>query len=132
MMSASDFIGHHFRQGARGPTHFYCWSLVETYLEKMHGLTALPLYDGDNHAEIVRDALLADDWVQQSVPKAGDVVVMLTPIGGGKSAPMHIGVMVDDSHVLHIDRGSRSECLSVKHPLIAMRLHGFWRHKDLI
>jgi cell wall-associated NlpC family hydrolase len=132
MMSASDFIGHPFRLGARGPTHFDCWGLVKTYLEKMHGLTALPHYEGIESHVAIKEAMDALEWVQQAAPQAGDVVVMLTPIGNGTAVPQHVGVMIDNGHVLHVDLDARSECLPVKHPLIAMRLHGFWRHKDLI
>lgn len=129
MTDLTPFLGLPFRRGGRGPFSVDCWGLVKLYLEIKHGIPGLQSYaDADPQAAIA-EAMAAADWSRVSIPRDGDVAVMLTATDGGRVAPLHVGVMVSHTHVLHVDEGAASVCLSLQHPLIAARLHGFWRHK---
>jgi cell wall-associated NlpC family hydrolase len=126
------YLGLRFARGGRGPTVVDCWGLVKLYLEQQHGLTGLPLYQDADPKTAIAEAMAATHWMKTEIPRAGDVVVMLTPIGGTRVAPLHVGVMVSDNHVMHIDEGYVSVFASLQHPTIKLRLHGFWRHKDML
>lgn len=131
MMNLDRFIGLPFVAGGRGPKAVDCWGLVKLYLEQQHGVMSLPGYAGSDPRSAIAEAMAAADWSRTDAPRDGDVVVMLTPIGGSRVAPLHVGVMVSQKHVLHVDEGAVSLCLPLQHPTIALRIHGFWRHKEL-
>jgi cell wall-associated NlpC family hydrolase len=133
MAAADKFVGLPFKRGGRGPVHVDCWGLVKLYLEEMHAVSGLLNYTGtDDVSEAIRDAMALDTWVHVDAPRAGDVLVMASPVGGGAVAPLHVGVMVSATHVLNIDEFETSRCLPLNHPVIALRRVGFYRHRDLL
>jgi len=126
-MMIDQYVGLPFAEDGRGPDRYDCWGLVKRVLEKEFGLAGLPNYLG---VESVGDAIAlaksSRTWRASSSPRRGAVVVMLTD-----GVPEHVGVMVDDRNVLHVDRRMAAVCVPITHPSVAGRIESFWLHADL-
>jgi cell wall-associated NlpC family hydrolase len=132
MIVAEHFVGLPFKVNGRGPGGYDCWGLVREVLERLFNVERLPSYEHcTDVAEAIAQAQAHVPCERVEVPKAGDVVVMMTPVGDGESAPLHVGVMINDRQVLHVDRGELSTCLDLDHPSISPRLSHFLRHAQL-
>lgn len=127
----SSYVGLTYKSGGRTRNGLDCWGLVRLVLAEQCNLS-LPSHTVTIDIEkAVRRAVASADWFKVEQPKAFDVVVMLTHTAGGREAPLHVGVMVSTSHVLHVDEGLLSAAVPLRHPFIASRLFGFYRHKTL-
>ena len=107
-----------------------CWGLVCLVMKRECGIT-LPAY-GDISARdlievtaTIREQSNAEPWHPVTKPKPFDVALM-------RGKPMHVGIMADDSHVLHIEEATAAVLVPTSHPAIAFRLLGFRRHKELL
>jgi cell wall-associated NlpC family hydrolase len=133
VMSFDKYVGLSFAVDGRGPFKFDCWGLVSAFLREQCGVTGLPSYLGvADVGGAISLAKASDEWTRVTLPRRGDVVVMLTPTGGGAVAPLHVGVMIDGKHVLHVDKHRTSECVSKDSPLVQGRIESYWRHKGVL
>jgi hypothetical protein len=123
-MWIDDYVGLPFRHG-----QFECGDLVRKILAERFGIEqAVP----ESLEAYIAEAAKAGEWARVKVPQAGDGVVMMTAIGGGKVAPLHVGVMVSESHLVHVDIDRTSVCVAVSNPMIRARIDGFYRHRSLV
>lgn len=125
---AAKYIGLPYMAPGRSSQGLNCWGLVRMVLEEQAGIV-LPSYRGtrDTEAEF-RRAIIGSDWMKAMPPQAFDVMLMVTPTGPCRAAPMHVGVMVTPRIVLHVDEGMTSCMVSAAHPTVMGRFHGYYRH----
>lgn len=127
-----DYIGTPYAEDDVPPgTH--CLGLVRrVYAEQLD--IALPEDDGIGAKELMALAKTMQRHAEQWVPVANgrkpfDVVLMAAR--DGSRAPVHIGVMVSPAHVLHVEDGLPAAVMLARHPLIAGRILGTYRHEAL-
>lgn len=131
---ATDFIGLPFAYNGRNPVEgLDCWGLVRWVYDKRLDIE-LPSY-GDVEAsalrKVARQMLHSRDigpWSMVIDPKPYDVVLMRVFNG---NIPAHVGVMVSDTHFLHMEDGSNSHAVDFKHVTVRERIIGFRRHEDV-
>lgn len=127
MSEISAFIGLP-RQG-QNP----CWQLVRHFLQTTFGLDLPDHLETRFQEKAIAAAKASATWAKVNVPQRGDVVVMETPVGASRVAPLHLGVMVSDKKLLHVDDHPRatSVCVPLDHDTVAHRIESFWRHATL-
>lgn len=123
-MWVDDYVGRPYQPGV-----FECGDLVALVLRERFGIAQEVPHSLEDY---ISEAVSSGDWRAVASPDAGDVALMLTAVGHGKTAPLHVGVMVNASHVLHVDIGRASVCLPIRHPVIKARLSGFYRNKKFV
>lgn len=132
-MKLDSYIGLPFQKNGRGPHAYDCWGLARAFLTAECGIIGLPQYLGvSDVAAAIGNAKSNGDWWETEARDKGVLVVMATPVGFGRTAALHVGVMVNTARVLHIDEGMTSMCHELKSEIIAPRIDSFWRHKDLV
>lgn len=124
-----DLVGLPFRDGGRGPDAYDCWGLVRHVYCRQLGID-LPDYGEISAKDLVRVAREmrrgADDgWRVPPVPRAYDVCLMRG--GRGGAAVLHVGVMVDDRRLLHVEAATGSVVVPVVHFSVAGRIVGYRR-----
>ncbi len=123
------YIGLPFQDGGRGPDRVDCWGLVRLVLAEERGIV-LPSYGEISAADLVRvaramDAGKDDGWRVPAVPQAFDVCLMRGPRGG--RAVVHVGLMTDTSHMIHVEQATATVRVPVSHFSVAGRIIGFRR-----
>jgi cell wall-associated NlpC family hydrolase len=132
---ATQYIGLPHVNGATGPEAFDCWGLVrhcqrERYDIELPHVQVLT-EDLDAHVRMFRAHPEFRNWLEVSVPKDGDCVVM-----GRAREPAHIGMWIkanNTSGVLHACQGVGV----VFQPMASLRASGwglvrFYRHKSKV
>lgn len=123
------YIGLHFEPHGRGP-NYDCYGLVRAVLAEQFGVMTLPSLSGDYRS--VKDpaiaALAAAEaaraWRPVKTPRLGDVIML--NIAG---RPMHVGLVIDDDWMLHIERGTDSCLARYRRPPWGNRIEGFYRFR---
>lgn len=129
------YIGKPFSDEGLGPDSYHCWGLVRAVLWNERRID-VPEYGDISARQLIAmahqvDAVeAADPWHLVAVPQAFDVALMRSPRGG--RAIVHVGVMVDARHVLHIQKATHSVIVLTSHYSVAGRIAGYRRHKNLI
>lgn len=125
---ASKYVGLPYKAGGRHAGGIDCWGLVRLVLATEIGVE-LPVHGVTRDVEAaMQRAMRSADWIKVDRGQEFDVMMMVTPTGPGRSAPLHVGVMVSPRLVLHVDEGLRSCIVGVGHPTIQGRFHGYYRH----
>jgi cell wall-associated NlpC family hydrolase len=134
MKWAAKYVGLPFADHGRDHDGVDCWGLVRLVLLEQCSIE-VPSY-GETSAHdlamvtqlVGRDAYL-DPWVP--VMANGilpfDVAVMFR-----RHDPTHVGIMVDNERILHIEEKIAAVMLPLSHPTIAFRRPRFFRHRDLL
>ena len=130
------YVGIPFVDGGRERDGLDCWGLCRLVFKEQAGID-LPRY-GDISAHdllaVARELSrgMADEtWRRvEDAPRRLDVVVMLR-LDAVRPTPTHVGVMWDGRNVLHIEELTDSVMVPLKHPTIARRLIGIFRHREL-
>lgn len=139
MRWADAYAGLRFADGGRERPAVDCWGLVRLVYRERCGID-LPSYADISARDLMSVAIRVtaqsahEPWIKAPEPRAFDVVVLAgrARIGGRlRAALTHVGVMVDDSHVLHVEEAYDAAVMRVDHPLIRGRIGGFFRHQDL-
>ena len=126
------YVGLPYVQGGRSLKGVDCWGLVRLVLQDRAGLE-LPVHGATRFVErALARAMAGPDWSRVEQPRALDVVIMVTPVGDGLAAPLHVGVMVSATHLLHVDEDALSHCVALRDATVRPRLDGFWRHRELM
>lgn len=139
------YVGLPFIDGGRlgkDATGADCWGLVKTYLEEEMLVADLPDYGGTPALELLavaRDVAAAQGsptWIRVDRREArrGDVVTMVgreRVDGRMRNLECHVGVLVDQRRVLHVEDAAASAIVRLAHPSLRHRIAGFYRHKDL-
>lgn len=129
------YVGKPFTANARGPEAFDCWGLVRAVYAAELGID-LPRYGEIDARQLMAVARrmaaaeLDDPWHLVALPQEFDVALMRSPRGG--AAIVHVGVMVDEGHVLHTQAASHSVIVPITHYSVGGRIAGFRRHACLI
>ncbi|WP_164681912.1 C40 family peptidase [Fuscovulum blasticum] len=124
------YVGLPFVDGGRGPDAYDCWGLVRQVYADLLGID-LPSYGEISAMDLIRIARTmragADDgWRVPAIPDELDVVLMRGT--GGRSSVVHVGVMVSQTRLLHIEAGSGAVVVPVSHWSVAGRIIG-WRRR---
>lgn len=140
------YIGRRFGERSE------CWSLVrDVYRERLgidlpeHGelsATYVAVVEALRWQHVPRHQLAAarravmdafdagqasESWVKVDDPQAFDVVLMGGP-HADRGRVMHVGVAVDSTRVLHIEKATGSVVVPLAHPSVAGRIIGYRRH----
>lgn len=125
------YVGLPFLGGGRDRDGLDCWGLVRLVYAERFGI-GLPEY-GEIAANELRAvaramdaAAAADPWLPVSAPREGDVCLMRSARGG--RAIVHVGVSVNASGILHVERASASVVVPLNHYSIRQRIAGFRRY----
>lgn len=127
-MIAGPYVGLPFGEGAGEVT---CWSLVRRVYADHLGVD-LPEYGEVSAHDLVRVARRmtagADTgpWRKVGVPEPLDVVLMRSARGG--AAICHVGVMVDQTTVLHAEETTGVVLVPLTHFTVRHRIAGFRRY----
>jgi len=107
---AGHYIGLPFTEHGRNIHGLDCWGLVRLIMAEQFNI-ALPSYSRDYQSTKDQDRLgtlitgEAKKWIE--IPKGkeqqGDVIVLRM-----RGQPMHVGLVLGDAHMIHIERGINS------------------------
>lgn len=109
-----------------------CWGLVRLVYKHERGID-LPTYGDIPASQLiaiaykVKEETAKEPWHPAIQPQALDMAVMYS-----RHAPIHVGVMVDDTFVLHIEKGINAVLINKNHPTVFFRSIGFFRHTELL
>lgn len=128
-MWADAYVGLPFGEG---PGEVTCWSLIARVYRDELGI-ALPLYGEIAARDLARVARtmgreqLGDGWQAVAMPRAFDVAIMRS--GRGGPAIVHVGVMVDEARLLHVEEATAAVIVPVSHFTVRHRIAGYRRHR---
>lgn len=129
MTWAGAYVGLPFGDG---PGEVTCWSLVRrVYAERM-GID-LPEYGEISASDLLAVAREMEagqaraPWLPVTAPVDGDVCLMRSGQGGGRRV-VHVGIMADARHVLHVEAASAAVVVPVTHFSVAGRILGYRRY----
>jgi cell wall-associated NlpC family hydrolase len=126
------YIGVPFREHGRDASGADCWGLVRlVYLEQFS--TCLPsltaFYERTTSTESIHRLILRESqkWqlVRQPEAVCGDVIVLRL-----RGVPMHVGMVIGDDMMLHVENGTNSAIEKYTHHRWKDRVFGFYRYKD--
>lgn len=127
------YVGLHFVDGGRDRAGVDCWGLVRLVL-KQECAIEVPTYGEISALDLtaiagkVGNESALDPWVNVvGELRPFDVVVMHK-----QRVPVHIGIMVSSTEVLHVEKKISAVMVPITHHSIAMRKPSFFRHRDLI
>lgn len=125
------YVGIPFKDFGRGCDGVDCWGLVRLVLKNECNIE-VPSYGEISASDLVKVTETIsgessfDPWhpVEPHEVKAFDVALM-------RGRPMHVGIMVSNEHLLHVEEKICTVLLPITHPSIERRIIGFRRHHDL-
>lgn len=125
---AARYIGLPFGDG---PGQVNCWTLVVAVYARERGID-LPRYGEISALDLIRVARAMragrdDGWRAVAAPDAFDVALMRSARGGAEA--VHVGVMTDPHHVLHVEAASGAVRVPIRHFSVAGRILG-WRRRE--
>lgn len=123
----SSYIGLPFGEG---PGEVTCWSLVaRVYADRLGiilpGYGEISAFDLARVARKMQEEATDEVWPVAVTPDAHDVVLMRAP-GTGRRV-VHVGVLTDPGHVLHVEAASAAVRVPIDHWSVAGRILGFRR-----
>lgn len=130
MMWAAKYVGLPFVDFGRDFTGVDCWGLVRLVLmEEAH--IDVPTYGEISAHDLIKvtqtisSESSIDPWrpVQRNELQAFDLALM-------RGRPMHVGIMADAKHLLHVEEKICAVFLPLTHPSVSGRLLRFIRHRD--
>lgn len=130
---AGHYIGLPFKEHGRDASGVDCWGLVRLVQAEQFGL-ALPSYVNEYENTVKREQIgglierEACKWrlIKNGDECCGDIAVMRI-----RGVPMHVGLVLGDKQMLHIERGIDSVIESYARPAWANRITGFYRYKNI-
>ncbi|OJU12760.1 MAG: hypothetical protein BGN85_08845 [Alphaproteobacteria bacterium 64-11] len=131
------YVGIPFVDGGRTIAGCDCWGLVRLVHEREAGIE-LPDYGEIGAFELavvarhMRYDADADPWVKVSnLPRRTFDVVVMRRFGDHGRAPIHVGIMVSDRHMLHVENPADSHLVTLEHPTVKPRILEVYRHRRL-
>lgn len=127
------YIGLPFKERGRTTSGLDCWGLVRMVLQDQFGLKVTSYaasyrttQDNDVIGKLVRNES-ANNWdnIRPGFEQVGDVIVMRV-----RGAPMHVGMVVGDNQMLHIERNINSVIEPYNGVRWKNRVLGFFRYKQ--
>ena len=131
---AGRYIGLPFKEHGRDRSGLDCWGLVRLILSEQFAF-ALPSfvkeYDRTTNADKIARLICREIPFWQAVSSGeenlGDVAVLRL-----RGQPMHVGLVLGDGQMLHIERGINSAIERYASPRWSERVHGFYRYKSAL
>lgn len=131
---AGHYIGLPFREHGRTRDGLDCWGLVRLVLGEQFGFD-VPSLSGDYSRTTDADAISrviareALEWrcVPASREDCGDVIVLRM-----RGQPMHVGLVLGDSYMLHVERGINSAIERYTSARWHARIDAFYRYKTYL
>lgn len=125
------YVGIHFVDGGRDASGCDCWGLVHLVYREVLGID-LPTYgeisahDVARVTERIREDSAGAPWLPVLVAaQPFDVLVM-------RGKPLHVGLMVDAAHVLHVEAATSAVIVPVsRSPQVRWRRIASYRHEAL-
>lgn len=129
---AGHYIGLPFRPHGRDRLGVDCWGLVRMVMAEQFGI-AVPSFVSeypDPRARCEIGALITREsatWQALAPVEAitGDVIVLRV-----RGVPMHVGVVLGDGAMLHVECGIDSAIEKYTSPRWASRVYGFFRYRN--
>lgn len=126
------YVGLPFVDGGRDWRGVDCWGLVKLILQYEKGIH-VPSYGEISACELLKVAEMVSDetkkepWNPVIHAQEFDVAVMHK-----RHAPIHVGVMADRTHLLHVELKTSAVLIDIKHPTVSFRSIEYYRHRNLI
>jgi cell wall-associated NlpC family hydrolase len=124
------FVGIPYVEGGRDYDGTDCWGLCWLFYRDELG-RSLPSFSGEYRvedreilSELIHQSKALVNAVPTREPEYGDLVLMKF-----RALPVHVGVYIDDQHVLHILKGINSVVESMRSPRLTGRIEGWYRVK---
>lgn len=127
-MWAASYVGLPFGEG---PGEVTCWSLCARVYAEQLGIV-LPAYGEISARDLARIARtmgreqLGEHWQAVAAPRAFDVAIMRSGRGGPRI--VHVGVMVDDHRLLHVEAATAAVVVPISNFGVRHRIAGFRRY----
>lgn len=126
------YVGLPFVDRGRDWAGVDCWGLVRLVLwVECH--IEVPSYGDISAKDLSRVAKEVggesgrEPWLPVIYANAFDVAVMHK-----RRVPVHVGVMTDRTHVLHVEIKTSAVLIDVKHPSVAFRSINYFRHREML
>lgn len=126
------YVGIPFLDGGRTAEGIDCWGMIRLVLSQECGIDVpsygeISAHDLAGIAGMVARSCMEEPWVPvlSASKRAFDVVVMRR-----HRAPMHMGILVCASKMLHVEQKTSAVIVPLDHPSVASRLNGFFRHRN--
>jgi len=128
------YVGLPFRAHGRDQDGVDCWGLVRLVLAERFGCR-LPSYaggyasveDAEDIGRLIRGEMGPWREVPHGAERAGDVVLLRL-----MNQPMHVGLVLAPSWMLHVEEGIDSCLDRYRSPKWHRRLMGLYRHESLM
>lgn len=130
---AERYLSIRFMRAGRKYPDLDCWGLVRLVLFEQAGVH-VPAYGDVAAGELLRIARMIESassvppWIEVKTSKAFDVVKMR---GENGRAETHVGIMVNNTHMLHVEEASDAAIVPLDHLSVSSRVIGFYRHEAL-
>jgi len=124
------YVGIPFKDFGRDMKGCDCWGLVRLVLKRECNID-VPSYGEISARDLARvtdtigEQSSTDPWSMVEQPRPFDVALM-------RGRPLHVGIMVSDKQLLHVEEKICTVLLPITHPSIDRRIIGFRRHRDLM
>ena len=130
---AGHYIGLPFHDHGRDRSGLDCWGLVRLVMAEQYNI-ALPShsheYQRSTQVEQISALIEREALKWRIIPSGrelcGDVIVLRV-----RGKPMHVGIVLGDRQMLHIERGIDSVIERYNGPQWIERIAGFYRYKGL-
>lgn len=128
-MWVNRYVGLPFGEG---PGEITCWGLVRLVYRDQLGVD-LPAYGEIGAHDLARVARtmgreqMGEQWLPVTEPLTFDVAIMRSGRGGGRI--VHVGVMADERHLLHVEAATASVVVPINSFGVRARIAGFRRYR---
>lgn len=120
-----------YRAGGSDWSGADCWGLVEIWYKDRLGLDIIDRRDIDSSPLGIEAGFqLRRDWLAVETPQNDDVVLMRAAFNGRRVEHGHVGVFWQGG-VLHLNEQQGCTFARATSHLIASRISGVFRHKEL-
>jgi cell wall-associated NlpC family hydrolase len=131
---AGRYIGLPFATHGRDRSGLDCWGLVRLVMGEQFGL-ALPSfaasYRRSTDTEAISGLIETETEKWSVMPRGeedlGDVIVLRL-----RGCPLHVGLVLGDGQMLHIERGINSAIENYRGPRWAERIFGIYRYNPYL
>lgn len=129
---AEKYVGLSFLDGGRDFTGLDCWGLVRLVLKRECKIE-VPSYGEISATELAKVAnmiaseSIGEPWVPSINVQKFDVAVIHR-----RQSPIHVGIMVSSTMILHIEQSTLSVLVSLQNGSMKFRAISFFRHRELL